>query len=862
MSRWRINLAKNRGQLAGVLLILMFGLSVWGADLDDARQSLFTGDYTNVIKQSQKALSGSKDIEEWSLLLVQALQTVGHLDEARQAVTNSLAREPRSLRLMWQARQVMLSQGLTNQAAELLDRMLESTAARPWAYRDASNLVVFGRAALLKGGDPKRVLDKVYEAAKQADPNCSDVYLASGELALSKHDYAMAAKVFQEGLKKSPDNPDFNFGLAQAYEPSDRKLMLAALESALKRNPRHIDSLLLLADHLIDAEAYAKAEETLGQVLAVNPDQPTAWAYRAVLAHLRNQPELEVQARGNALKNWASNPAVDQLIGLKLSQKYLFQEGSQHQRQALEFAPAYVPAKAQLAQDLLRLGDESTGWRLIHEVHDADGYDVTAYNLVTLLDTMKSYRSLTNDDFIVRMSPSEADIFGDRVLDLLGRAKKSLVQKYGFSLDQRVVVEVFPESKDFEIRTFGLPDNPGYLGVCFGQVITANSPAANPGHPVNWEAMLWHEFCHVVTLGMTQHKMPRWLSEGISVFEETQANPSWGQHVNPQFREMLLGDDLVPVSQLSSAFLAPESPMHLQFAYLESALVVDFMVRQYGIGSLKSLLHDLGEGTEINQAIERRMAPLKEIDRQFAAHAKQLAKDLAPGLDFTKPKRDGMMGVSVDNLVDTTKIHPNNYWALLRRAQQCVDAQQWQEAKIPLQKLIELYPSDRGANSAYRVLAKVHRALGELKEERQVLTRLAEIDDEALDAYLRLEEAAQADKDWPTVIQNAKRALAVNPLIAPPYRGLAQASEAGEDWRTAAGAYRTLLLLDPPNPAEVHFMLARVLHRMGSAEARLHVLSALEDMPRNREALRLLLAINQAAPESNAASGAKPVESR
>ena len=38
--------------------------------------------------------------------------------------------------------------------------------------------------------------------------------------------------------------------------------------------------------------------------------------------------------------------------------------------------------------------------------------------------------------------------------------------------------EVFAEQKDFAVRTFGMPDNPGYLGVCFGSVITANGPAA------------------------------------------------------------------------------------------------------------------------------------------------------------------------------------------------------------------------------------------------------------------------------------------------------------------------------------------------------------------------------------------------
>lgn len=52
-------------------------------------------------------------------------------------------------------------------------------------------------------------------------------------------------------------------------------------------------------------------------------------------------------------------------------------------------------------------------------------------------------------------------------------------------------MEIFDSQKGL-VRTFGMPDDPGYLGVCFGRVVTANSPAANKASPVNWEAVLWH----------------------------------------------------------------------------------------------------------------------------------------------------------------------------------------------------------------------------------------------------------------------------------------------------------------------------------------------------------------------------------
>ena len=94
----------------------------------------------------------------------------------------------------------------------------------------------------------------------------------------------------------------------------------------------------------------------------------------------------------------------------------------------------------------------------------------------------------------------------------------------------------------------------GFLGVCFGPVVTVNSPASRMAHPSNWEAVLWHEFCHVVTLTKTKNKMPRWLSEGISVYEERISNPTWGQTINPRYRELITKGDMKPIGELSAAY--------------------------------------------------------------------------------------------------------------------------------------------------------------------------------------------------------------------------------------------------------------------------------------------------------------------
>ena len=95
----------------------------------------------------------------------------------------------------------------------------------------------------------------------------------------------------------------------------------------------------------------------------------------------------------------------------------MFAEGAAHQRQALKFDNDYVPAKTQLAQDLLRLGEDEEGWRLAAEAHEADGYDVTTFNLLTLHDSLKKYVTIERNGFLLRMTRDEAALYGDEAID-------------------------------------------------------------------------------------------------------------------------------------------------------------------------------------------------------------------------------------------------------------------------------------------------------------------------------------------------------------------------------------------------------------------------------------------------------------
>jgi hypothetical protein len=95
-------------------------------------------------------------------------------------------------------------------------------------------------------------------------------------------------------------------------------------------------------------------------------------------------------------------------------------------------------------------------------------------------------------------------------------------------------------------------------------------------------------------------------------------------------------------------------------------------------------------------------------------------------------------------------------------------------------------------------------------------------------------------------------------LVPPPYRYLAQAAAGSGDDSSAVVAWRTLIQLDVPERADGHYQLAALLHKRGdAAEARRHVLMALEETPRYRAALRLLLEMNRGRP-NNASAPAVP----
>ena len=811
-------------------------------DLETVRQHFKKGQYAKCIDMASAAISDQEDSDEWPCVLLKALMATGQYKEAGAAAMDQLRNYRRSLAVPFAAYHAFQGNGQADLARMMLQQIYRSASIRDLAYMPAQDQVAVGRSLLLLGGEPKLILDEFFTRAQRKDPNCVDAYLAAGDLALAKQDYELAAIQFRKALERFGDEPAAHYGLAKAFYYSDRKAMLLSLDAALLINSHHADSLLLLAEHQIDAEDYPGAKTLLKRLLDVNPWHPEAWALRCVISHLTNDVYKIAPDRSRGLKFWRDNPAVDHLIGRKLSQKYWFAEGARYQEKALEFDSDYAPARGQLAEDLLRLGDEK-GWRLANSVYQADQYNVQAYNMVTLRDHMAEFATLTRDNLTVRMDPLEAKIYGDRVLALLALAQTHLSQKYGMTLDKPITLELFKNQQDFAVRTFGMPGGDGYLGVCFGDVITANSPKLELRS--NWEATLWHEFCHVVTLNLTNNRMPRWLSEGLSVYEERQHNATWGQHMTPQYRAMILGGDLTPIAHLSGAFMSPPTSMHMQFAYYESSLVVEYLVKEYGMDAIKAILKDLGEGEEVYAVIEKHTASLDVLEQGFEAFARQQAEALAKDVDWEQPDHAALGPVSAEVVAEWLEHHPNSFWALTLQATQLMAEQQWPPAKVPLKRLIELYPAYTGEGHAYAMLAQVHRELGEPDAERAVLTQWTLHSADATEAYYRLMQIDMEAARWDQVLEQGDRYLAVYPMMGEVHRLMARAAQALERPERAVASYKNVLALDPADPAHVHYQLALLLSDTDAAQAKRHVLEALADAPRFRDAHQLLLALSR-----------------
>ena len=827
-------------QQTALLAVLASSALAAAGTITECRRLLLSGNYSECLDQAREATERRAYGEDWPLVRICAERELGLYEDALATAEAGMERYPWSIRILVEKNRCLQDLGRKDAALQCLTEIDRLASATPWRYSDADDLVSLGQAALLAGADPKDVLEGFFDRARRNFSRRADGYLASAQLAIEKGDVHLAVEILEPAVDRFPRNPEILFAWYLAIRESNPAAAEASRQEALRINPSLAAAILVEADSRIDREQFDVAVAALASILNRNSRHPEAGALLAAIHLLQNQTEAADRAKSKALELNPQNPAVYQRIGTTLSRRYRFAEGAKFQRQALKCDEDFLPAQAQLAQDLLRLGHSDEAWALAEQAQMRDGYNTHLFNLLQLRDSLDRFAALQNDRFIVQMSREEAGIFGDQVIDLLSRAWDDLVPRYGFSPEMPVYVEIFDRPDDFAVRTFGLPDVADFLGVCFGKVITANSPTSQRSSPSNWKSVLWHEFCHVITLQMTSNRIPRWLSEGISVYEERRRDPRWGQQMSPEFRQMILEGQLTSVSRLSSAFLNVDSGEAMNFAYYQSSMVVEFLVEEFGFETLTSVLRDLNTGLLVNDALARRTVEPELFDRRFALWLIARAQMHAPGVEF-----------GAESLGDTGDIrqyareHPQHYRVGLLAARQIVSASP-EVAEAELLRLIELFPEDTSSGSARRVLADLYRQQGRSVEESRVLAaHLARTADD-LGAAVRLMDLRLGGEDWSGAVECGTLILAIDPGSAPVLRKLANAAERSGRTELAVRCLRGLLQLDRSAVPRWRLRIARLIRSGDPAEARRQTLLALEEAPRFREAHQLLLDLSSA----------------
>jgi len=176
-----------------------------------------------------------------------------------------------------------------------------------------------------------------------------------------------------------------------------------------------------------------------------------------------------------------------------------------------------------------------------------------------------------------------------------------------------LTLELYADRNDYGIRTVGLPDIAA-LGVCFGQVITAMSPANGD---INWGMILWHELGHVFAIQLSNSRVPRWFTEGLSEYETLIARPDWRRENDADLYGALANGTLPSIGSLNSEFLQPDANA-VVVAYYQSAVTIEYLIQTYGFPKIVEALKLYGKGSEtadVLQAITGK--PVAQLDAEF-----------------------------------------------------------------------------------------------------------------------------------------------------------------------------------------------------------------------------------------------------
>lgn len=678
---------------------------------------------------------------------------------------------------------------------------------------------------------------EMFQEAIQDDPSFIEAQLGGGELFTEKYNYAEAATFFTDALKINPNSARAHLGIAANKSLEGGEEMMKELARALEINPNMVAARALRASAELDAGRYDAASAEIDKALKVNLRSLEAHGLRAALLYLQDkdfQPEiaatLAINPRYGALYETLSRYATNTR---RTSQ------AAEFSRRAIQLSPRLWRAHLGLGMALLRLGQMPEGRAEVEISFKGDPFNVWAKNTLDLLDAMKDYKEVKRGPFIIKADAKESGVLGIYAADLLDEAATKLTAKYHFTPQGPISIELFPNHEDFAVRTLGLPGL-GALGVCFGQVIAADSPSARPVGEFNWGSTLWHEYTHVITLQMTDYRIPRWFSEGLSVYEERRARPGWGDDWNLMALRAFNEGRWFKIADLDAGFMRPRRADDVPLAYFQASEVCEFITDRYGFDAILKMLALYKEKAQTVDVL-RQVLKLSEaeFDRAFMDYIESKARPLVKNAISNQPTAQ-LPKEAVLSLLRT-----EDSFALNLRAGALYQAEgDGENAARYFKRAIELFPFYTSEGNPYEALADIYEKKGDRAAAADIIEALIKQDENNLNALVRLTKLRLAQNDQARALEALRLSFYVNPFDYAPH---ARAGELLMQCNDAAGAlkeFQAALALEPPNEAEAHYNVARAFDTLGQkAEAKRALLRALEAAPSYEKAQELLLKI-------------------
>ncbi len=555
---------------------------------------------------------------------------------------------------------------------------------------------------------------------------------------------------FEAVLAVNRDQPQALLGLAQARDFDGERGVPDLLDAALKVNPNFVEARAYKSGLLLALEDFPAARAEAEKALAENPSSAEALSALAAAQYVAGDLAAFAETRRRAEALFPRSGELLVTVAEAAVRNRLYREGARLAAEALVLDPQSWPALASLGQNQLRLGEIDAARQNLEKSFDGDPYNVWVKNTLDLLDTFVNYTTVGGRAF--PPLPGKEGGRSPRAAD--GRARRGSDREtlgpVRLPARDPIRVEAYPSHADFSVRTVGLAGL-GALGVSFGPVVAIDSPQARDRGTFNWGSTLWHELAHVVTLGASANRVPRWLTEGISVYEERRARPGWGDDLSIEFLLAYQANGLLPLRDLNNGFVRPNRPEQVSLSYYQASLVVEQIEARHGIAGLRDLLKAYAKGVTTETAFQAALGrSIDQVDEEFKSALKtSLTKPLAGirGASSRTPQDRSALpeGETRARLEARVSKDDSDFIAQVGLGRLNHRENRDDEALKHLERAAQLWPESAGEESPYLPIAEIKGARGD--RDGAIA---------ALEAYVARNESSDAARSQLAALLEAK----------------------------------------------------------------------------------------------------------